>query len=433
MRNLELNYENVLPFISEDEINQYAQRVKDNHNKLHNKTGKGAEFTDWITYPMNYDKGEYARLKKSVEYIKANADALIVLGIGGSYLGARAVIEALTPIFKKTNSETKVYFAGNNISSKYIKELVELIKNKDICINVISKSGNTLETSLAFRIFKDIVERKYGIEESRKRIFVTTDNEKGLLKYLATEENYETFTVPNGISGRFSVLTSVGLLPIAVTGIDIDEIMHGAEDMANLLNDADLNTNIAYKYAVLRNILYSSKGKKLELLVNYEPYLVFFSNWTKQLYNESEGKEGKGLYLTTVSNTTDLHSIGQYIQEGERIMFETVLNIENDDYEYIVKKCDNSMKDGLDYLEGMTLYDINHKAMEATIIAHVKGKVPNILIRIPKLNEYYMGQMLYFFETAIAMSGYLLDINPFNQPGVEDYKANMFRLLGKPE
>ena len=433
MRNLELNYENVLPFISEDEINQYSQRVKDNHNKLHNKTGKGSEFTDWITYPINYDKEEYARLKKSVEYINANADALIVLGIGGSYLGARAVIEALTPIFKKTISKTKVYFAGNNISSKYIKELVELVQNKNICINVISKSGNTLETSLAFRIFKDIVERKYGIEESRKRIFVTTDNEKGLLKCLAKEENYETFTVPNGIAGRFSVLTSVGLLPIAVAGIDIDEIMHGAKDMANLLNDDDLNTNIAYKYAVLRNILYSSKGKKLELLVNYEPYLVFFSNWTKQLYNESEGKEGKGLYLTTVSNTTDLHSIGQYIQEGERIMFETVLNIENDDYEYIVKKCDNSMKDGLDYLEGMTLYDINHKAMEATIIAHVKGKVPNILIRIPKLNEYYMGQMLYFFETAIAMSGYLLDINPFNQPGVEDYKSNMFRLLGKPE
>lgn len=433
MRNLELNYENVLPFISEDEINQYSQRVKDNHNKLHNKTGKGSEFTDWITYPINYDKEEYARLKKSVEYINANADALIVLGIGGSYLGARAVIEALTPIFKKTISKTKVYFAGNNISSKYIKELVELVQNKNICINVISKSGNTLETSLAFRIFKDIVERKYGIEESRKRIFVTTDNEKGLLKCLAKEENYETFTVPNGIAGRFSVLTSVGLLPIAVAGIDIDEIMHGAKDMANLLNDDDLNTNIAYKYAVLRNILYSNKGKKLELLVNYEPYLVFFSNWTKQLYNESEGKEGKGLYLTTVSNTTDLHSIGQYIQEGERIMFETVLNIENDDYEYIVQKCDNSMKDGLDYLEGMTLYDINHKAMEATIIAHVKGKVPNILIRIPKLNEYYMGQMLYFFETAIAMSGYLLDINPFNQPGVEDYKANMFRLLGKPE
>lgn len=433
MRNLELNYENVLPFISEDEINQYSQRVKDNHNKLHNKTGKGSEFTDWITYPINYDKEEYARLKKSVEYINANADALIVLGIGGSYLGARAVIEALTPIFKKTISKTKVYFAGNNISSKYIKELVELVQNKNICINVISKSGNTLETSLAFRIFKDIVERKYGIEESRKRIFVTTDNEKGLLKCLAKEENYETFTVPNGIAGRFSVLTSVGLLPIAVAGIDIDEIMHGAKDMANLLNDDDLNTNIAYKYAVLRNILYSNKGKKLELLVNYEPYLVFFSNWTKQLYNESEGKEGKGLYLTTVSNTTDLHSIGQYIQEGERIMFETVLNIENDDYEYIVQKCDNSMKDGLDYLEGMTLYDINHKAMEATIIAHVKGQVPNILIQIPQLNEYYMGQMLYFFETAIAMSGYLLDINPFNQPGVEDYKSNMFRLLGKPE
>lgn len=433
MRNLELNYENVLPFISEDEINQYSQRVKDNHNKLHNKTGKGSEFTDWITYPINYDKEEYARLKKSVEYINANADALIVLGIGGSYLGARAVIEALTPIFKKTISKTKVYFAGNNISSKYIKELVELVQNKNICINVISKSGNTLETSLAFRIFKDIVERKYGIEESRKRIFVTTDNEKGLLKCLAKEENYETFTVPNGIAGRFSVLTSVGLLPIAVAGIDIDEIMHGAKDMANLLNDDDLNTNIAYKYAVLRNILYSNKGKKLELLVNYEPYLVFFSNWTKQLYNESEGKEGKGLYLTTVSNTTDLHSIGQYIQEGERIMFETVLNIENDDYEYIVQKCDNSMKDGLDYLEGMTLYDINRKAMEATIIAHVKGQVPNILIQIPKLNEYYMGQMLYFFETSIAMSGYLLDINPFNQPGVEDYKSNMFRLLGKPE
>lgn len=429
MDNINLDYTNVLKFISQNQINEYMDIVKENHNKLHNKTGEGSEFTDWIDYPFNYDKNEYENIKKATEYINENADVLIVLGIGGSYLGARAVIEVLTPTFTKTNSKTTIYYAGNNISSKYIRDLIEEIKDKNICINVISKSGTTLETSVAFRIFKEFIEKKYGKENAKNRIFVTTDSKKGILKNIANSEEYMTFTVPDGICGRFSVLTSVGLLPISVAGINIDELLHGAQDMANILNNENMD-NPAYVHAVIRNILYQ-KGKFIEIMSNYEPTMRYFTKWCTQLFNESEGKEGKGIFFSTVDNTTDLHSIGQYIQQSHRNMFETVLNIQSDDYPYVIYH--SEIDDKLGYIEGMTLDYINKRAMEGTIVAHVDGNVPNILINIPKMNEYYMGQLIYYFEKVCAMSGYILGVNPFNQPGVEEYKKNMFKLLGKNE
>lgn len=430
MADINLDYTNVLKFISEDEINSYSDMVKENHYKLHNKLGEGSEFTDWIDYPYSYDKQEFENVKNAAKYINDNADVLVVLGIGGSYLGARAVIEALTPIFSKTNSNTKIYYAGNNISSKYIQELIEEVKDKRLCINVISKSGTTLETSLAFRIFKDLMEKKYSKEEARSRIFVTTDAKKGVLKNIADNEGYMAFTVPDGICGRYSVLSSVGLLPICVAGIDINEIMIGAKDMAQIVNNENLNENPAYLYAVIRNILYK-KGKEIEIMASYEPTLQYFTKWCTQLFNESEGKDGKGIYFSTVENTTDLHSIGQYIQQSKRNIFETVLNIEQDLCPYTIEH--SNISDGLEYIEGKSIDYINKKAMEGTIVAHVDGQVPNIIINIPILKEYYIGQVIYYFETVCAMSGYLLGINPFNQPGVEEYKKNMFRLLGKGE
>ncbi len=428
MSNINLDYTNVLKFITQEDINKYSDVVKENHSRLRGKSGVGCEFTDWIDYPFCYDKQEFDNIKKATQYINENADAMIVLGIGGSYLGARAVIEALTPTFSKTNSNTKIYYAGNNISSKYIKQLIEEVKDKSLCINVISKSGTTLETSIAFRIFKDLMEKKYGKEEAKNRIFVTTDKEKGVLKNIANTEGYMTFTVPDGICGRYSVLTSVGLLPISVAGINIDELIKGAQDMANILNNENLNENSAYLYAVIRNILYNN-GKKIEIMANYDSSLKYFTKWCTQLFNESEGKEGKGIYFSTVENTTDLHSIGQYIQQSERIIFETVLNVEQDTFPYIIEH--TSIDDGLEYIEGKTLDYINKKAMEGTIVAHVDGQVPNLKINIPILKEYYIGQLVYYFQTVAAMSGYILGINPFNQPGVEDYKKNMFKLLGK--
>lgn len=426
MNNVSLNYSN--SFVSDEQISEYNEQVKNIHYNLQNKNGIGNEFMGWVDYPFTYDKEEFDKVKDAAKDINEKAEVLIVLGIGGSYLGARAVIEALTPNFKNTNSNTKVYYAGNNISSKYIKDLLYEIEGKDICINVISKSGTTLETSLSFRIFKQYMEQKYGLQEAAKRIFVTTDKEKGVLKNISDKEGYMTFTVPDDIGGRYSVLSSVGLLPIAVAGIDIDDLLNGAKDMCNILNNKDLSENIAYKHAVIRNILYS-RGKKIEIMSNYEPSLQYFAKWCTQLFNESEGKEGKGIYFSSIDNTTDLHSIGQYIQEAERIVFETVLNIEQDEVKYIVNK--SEIQDNLQYIEGKTLDYINKKAMEGTIVAHVSGDVPNLLINIPKMDAYYMGQLIYYFEKVCAMSGYILGINPFNQPGVEEYKKNMFRLLGK--
>lgn len=428
MDSIHFDYTNVLNYITKEELDKYVDVVKQNHIKLHSKSGEGAEFTDWVDYAQTYDKVEFENVKKTANQINEKAEVLVVLGIGGSYLGARAVIEALTPTFTKTNSKTKIYFAGNNMSSKYIRDLIEEIKDKEICINVISKSGTTLETSISFRIFKQFLENKYGKEESKNRIFVTTDKQKGVLKEIADSEGYVTFTVPDGICGRFSVLSSVGLLPIAVAGVSIDELMAGASDMEKILNNENIYENSAYMHAVIRNILYQ-KGKKIEIMSNYEPTLSYFTKWCTQLFNESEGKEGKGIYFSTVDNTTDLHSIGQYIQESERIIFETVLNIEEDDYPYVITPYD--IQDNLQYIEGKTLDYINKKAMEGTIAAHVDGGVPNMIVNIPKMNAYYMGELIYYFEKVCAMSGYILGINPFNQPGVEEYKKNMFRLLGK--
>ena len=426
MNNVSFDYSN--SFVLEEQFGKYAQKVQDIHENLRSKTGIGYELMDWVDYPFTYDRQEFNKVKEAAQYINENAEVLIVLGIGGSYLGARAVIEALTPNFKNTNSNTKIYYAGNNISSKYIRDLIEEIKDKNICINVISKSGTTLETSIAFRIFKEYIENKYGKLEAKRRIFVTTDKEKGVLKNISDKEGYMTFTVPDGIGGRYSVLTSVGLLPIAVAGISIDDLLNGAADMCNLLNNQNIHENMAYKHAVIRNILYN-QGKKIEIMSNYEPSLQYFTKWCVQLFNESEGKEGKGIYFSSVDNTTDLHSIGQYIQEAERIVFETVLNIQDDDFPYVLYHSD--IQDNLQYIEGNTLDYINKKAMEGTIVAHVNGDVPNLLINIPKMNAYYMGQLIYYFETVCAMSGFILGINPFNQPGVEEYKKNMFRLLGK--
>lgn len=429
MENIKLDYSNVLKFMEESEITKYQEKINRAHNDLHNKTGEGSDFLGWVDLPTSFDKQEYRRIKKAANYIQENADALIVIGIGGSYLGSRAVIDALSNTFG-TNG-TKIYYAGNNISAKYLNDLIEEVKDKDICINVISKSGTTTEPAIAFRIFKEIVEKKYGKEKAKNRIFVTTDKQKGVLKTLADVDGYETFVVPDDIGGRYSVLTAVGLLPIAVSGINIDKLMVGAKDMQDNLMDSIIDNNDCYKYAVIRNILYK-QGKKIEIMVNYEPSMHFFTEWFKQLFGESEGKDKKGIFPAGVDNTTDLHSMGQYIQEGERTIFETVLNIEKDNYMLTIKEEDGDNGDGLKFLEGKTIHYINKKATEGTILAHVEGGVPNLKIDIPELNEYYIGQMIYFFEKACGISGYLLEVNPFNQPGVEAYKKNMFKLLGKP-
>jgi len=385
--------------------------------------------------PINYNKEEFNRIKKAAKKIKKDSEILLVIGIGGSYLGARAVIESLTHTFNNylTSEKRKnpqVLFVGNNLSPNYINDLIDLIGKRDVSLNVISKSGTTTEPAIAFRIFRELMESKYGLEGAKERIYITTDKEKGALKTLATEEGYETFVIPDNIGGRFSVLTAVGLLPIAVAGINIDKLMEGAKIAEGKYKDSNLKYNDCYKYAVIRNILYKM-NKNIEILVNYEPKLHFFIEWWKQLYGESEGKELKGIYPTGAEFTTDLHSLGQYIQEGRRNLFETVLNIENSETDIILKKEEDNL-DGLNFLKGKTLDFVNKKAMEGTIEAHIAGDVPNIVIDIERLNEESMGELIYFFEKACAISGRILDVNPFNQPGVEKYKTNMFRLLGKP-
>ena len=421
--------------INERMINAMEETVRINHEELHKNSDDESKFLGWINLPENYDKEEFERIKKAANKIQNDSDVLIVIGIGGSYLGARAVIESLTNCFynmlpaKKRNNPMIIY-AGNNLSPNYLNDLLNLIGERDISINVISKSGTTTEPAIAFRILREAIETKYGVEEAKKRIYVTTDKKKGALKGLANEENYETFVIPDNIGGRYSVLTAVGLLPIATAGIDIEKLMQGARDAREKYMDSNLKFNDCYKYAVIRNLLYQS-GKKVEILANYEPQLHYFTEWWKQLYGESEGKDGKALFPAGVDFTTDLHSMGQYIQDGERHLFETVISVVHPKSNIIVKE-DSENVDGLNYLAGKGLDYINKKAMEGTIEAHVSGNVPNLKITIDRLDEENIGQLIYFFEKSCAMSGLILGINPFNQPGVEEYKKNMFRLLEKP-
>ena len=435
MKKINFNYNKALDFFAKEEVDVLQPYVDVAHDMLHNKTGLGNDFLGWVDLPNNYDKEEFARIKKAAEKIKSDSDVLVVIGIGGSYLGARAAIECLGHSFrnnlnKEERKTPEIYFAGNNISSTYLIDLLDVIKDKDVSLNVISKSGTTTEPAIAFRVLKEFLEKKYGKEEAAKRIYATTDAKKGALKQVSDEEGYETFVIPDDVGGRFSVLTPVGLLPIAVAGIDIDAIMTGANDARVDFNNSNLEENDCYQYAVVRNILHK-KGKDIELLVNYEPSLHYLSEWWKQLYGESEGKDQKGLFPASVDFSTDLHSMGQYVQDGKRILFETVLNVEKPRRVLNLKEEANDL-DGLNYLSGKTLDFVNEKAFQGTLLAHTDGQVPNLLINIPTLDEYNFGYLVYFFEKACGISGYLLGVNPFNQPGVEAYKKNMFALLGKP-
>jgi glucose-6-phosphate isomerase len=435
MQKLRFDYSNALSFVNESEISNFSEFIKAAHDMLHNKTGAGSDFTGWVDLPKSYDKEEFARIKAAAEKIKSDSDALVVIGIGGSYLGARAAIEALSHSFynllpKAERQTPEIYFVGNSISSTYITELFELLKGKEISVNVISKSGTTTEPALAFRVFREYMEDKYGKAGASKRIYATTDKARGALKKLADEEGYESFIIPDDVGGRYSVLTPVGLLPIAVAGIDIDAMMNGAADACDMYNDPDVKTNECYQYAAARNALYR-KGKTTEIMVNYEPSLHYLTEWWKQLYGESEGKDHKGIFPAGVDFTTDLHSMGQYVQDGLRNIFETVINIEEPRKNMIIKE-DKDNLDGLNFLTGKDIDLVNKKAMQGTVLAHTDGGVPNFVLHIPKMDSYWFGNVVYFFEKACGISGYLLGVNPFNQPGVEAYKKNMFALLGKP-
>lgn len=421
--------------ITEKEISKYESKVEKIYNNLNEISDDENEFAGWLKLPSNYDKKEFSRIKKIAKRIRKDSEVFIVIGIGGSYLGARAVIESLTSNFANMFPDSirkspQVFFVGNSISPNYINELIDCIGDKDISINVISKSGTTTEPAIAFRIFREYLESKYGAEEASKRIYVTTDKKKGALKQLSEEEEYETFVIPDNVGGRYSVLTPVGLLPIAVAGIDIDRLMQGAKNAQYNYSDNSIKYNQCYKYAVIRNILYK-KDKTIEILANYEPKLHYFTEWWKQLYGESEGKAHKGIFPAGVDLSTDLHSMGQYIQDGKRNLFETVINIEETSTDIKIKRDEDNI-DGLNFLAGKTMDYVNKKAMQGTIEAHVSGGVPNIIINIKKLDEETIGELIYFFELACAISGNILGVNPFDQPGVEAYKTNMFRLLGKP-
>lgn len=430
MANIKIDFSNASIPISE--VLKYKEKVEEIHNFLHAKKDDESEFLGWLELPTKYNKEEFERIKKSAEKIKKDSEFLVVIGIGGSYLGARAVIESLTNSFYnyEKRKNPRILYAGNNMSPRYILDLIELIGDKDFSVNVISKSGTTTEPAIAFRIFREILENKYGIENAKNRIYVTTDKAKGALKTLSDEEGYETFVIPDNVGGRYSVLTAVGLLPIATAGIDIDKLMSGAKFAQGKYSDNDIKYNECYQYAVMRNILYK-ENKNIEILANYEPKLHYFTEWWKQLYGESEGKDLKGIFPAGVDFTTDLHSMGQYIQEGRRNLFETVLNIVNTTQDISIKPDEDNL-DGLNYLTDKTLDYINKKAMEGTIRAHADGNVPNILINVENLDEEAIGELIYFFELACAMSGKILGVNPFNQPGVEKYKKNMFKLLEKP-
>ena len=429
---LKLNDKYVKNFISAEEINAMAPAVEDAHEKIVNKSGEGSDFLGWVDLPVNYDKEEFDRIKKAADKIKSDSKALVVIGIGGSYLGARAAIEFCTSQnYNLVSKDTpNIYFSGNSISGNSLSELVDLVKDVDFSINVISKSGTTTEPAIAFRIFRELLIEKYGEEEASKRIYVTTDKEKGTLKEFSDKAGYETFVVPDDVGGRYSVLTAVGLLPIAVAGIDIDRMMQGAQDAREAYSVCDIQKNDCYKYAAIRNILLG-KGKAVELMVAYEPDFTMMNEWFKQLFGESEGKDGKGIFPASVVCSTDLHSMGQYIQDGVRMLFETSVMFTKPKREVIIKE-DEVNADGLNFLAGKTMDFVNRKAYQGTLLAHVDGGVPNICIEIPEMNEYEFGYLVYFFEKACAISGYVLGVNPFNQPGVESYKKNMFALLGKP-
>lgn len=416
-------------------ILEYKEQVENIHKELEKRSSDEKDFVGWLDLPVNYDKKEFTKIKNAANKIKKESDILLVIGIGGSYLGARAIIEALTNTFdnmitEKNRKFPKILYVGNNLSPNYIKDLIDYIGNKDFSINVISKSGTTTEPAIAFRIFREILENKYGIEEARSRIYVTTDKEKGALKTLSETEGYERFIIPDNVGGRYSVLTAVGLLPIATAGINIDKLLEGAKKARQKYSDSNLKYNECYQYAVVRNILYKLY-KNIEILVNYEPKMHYFTEWWKQLYGESEGKDQKGIFPAGVDFTTDLHSMGQYIQEGRRNLFETVISIEDTENDFIINNDEDNL-DGLNYLTGKKLSYVNKKAMEGTIAAHVSGDVPNIIIKLDKLDEENIGQLIYFFEKSCAVSGLILGVNPFNQPGVEEYKKNMFKLLEKP-
>ena len=433
MLNLKLNLK--YTGIDQKAIMKYKENVEQIHKELHKRANDENDFVGWLELPTNYDKEEFERIKKAAQRIRDDSEVLIVIGIGGSYLGARAVIESLTNTFDNLLPESKrkhpqILYVGNNLSPNYINDLIEVLGTKDFSVNVISKSGTTTEPAIAFRIFREMLENRYGIEEARSRIYVTTDKEKGALKTLAKSEGYETFVIPDNVGGRYSVLTPVGLLPIAVAGIDIDKLMDGAKTAQLKYEDANLKYNACYQYAIVRNILYKLY-KNTEILVNYEPKMQYFTEWWKQLFGESEGKDQLGIFPAGVDFTTDLHSMGQYIQEGRRNLFETVIRIEKSSSDITIKEEEDNL-DGLNYLAGKGLDFVKKKAMEGTIDAHVSGDVPNIVIELPKLSEETVGHLIYFFEKACAMSGMILGVNPFNQPGVEKYKKNMFKLLEKP-
>ena len=435
MEKLNFNYQFAKNFFNENELRQIKPYVELANEVLTSKSGAGNDFLGWVDLPENYDKDEFTRIKKAAEKIKNDSEVLIVIGIGGSYLGAKAAIEFLSHSFynnlpKDKRKTPEIYFAGTNMSGVYLQHLIEVVGDRDFSVNVISKSGTTTEPAIAFRVFKKMLEEKYGKEEAAKRIYATTDKEKGALKTLATAEGYETFVVPDNVGGRFSVLTAVGLLPIAAAGINIDELMAGAKDAMNDFANKNMDENQALQYAAVRNILHR-KGKDLELMVNYEPRVHYLAEWWKQLFGESEGKDGKGLYPTSADFSADLHSLGQYIQEGKRLFFETVVSIGKPEVEFIIES-DKDNLDGLNFIAGKTLDYVNKKATDGVILAHIDGNVPNLGVNIPEATPYHLGYTFYFFEKACGVSGYLLGVNPFDQPGVEAYKKNMFALLGKP-
>ncbi|MFX3635110.1 MAG: glucose-6-phosphate isomerase [Candidatus Pristimantibacillus sp.] len=434
-KTVKFDYSKALAFVGQNEIDNLTAQVRLAHDQLHNGTGTGSDYLGWIDLPHNYDKEEFARIQKAADKIKSDSEVLIVIGIGGSYLGARAAIEMLSNSFynlqtKEQRKTPQVLFAGNNISSTYVTHLLQLIDGRDWSINVISKSGTTTEPAIAFRIFREALERQYGKEEARKRIYATTDKSKGALKKLASEEGYESFIIPDDVGGRYSVLTAVGLLPIAAAGINIESMMQGAADAATEYSNPNLAENEAYQYAAARNALYR-KGKTTEILANYEPALHFVSEWWKQLFGESEGKDYKGIYPASVDFSTDLHSMGQFIQEGNRNIFETIIQV-NEVAEHQTIGHDPADLDGLNFLTGKTMDFVNKKAFEGTLLAHTDGQVPNFIVNIADFTPYTFGYLVYFFEKACGISGYLLGVNPFDQPGVEAYKTNMFALLGKP-
>lgn len=435
MAHITLDTKNIENFVGEHEFSEMQPLITMADQQLRNRTGAGAEYSDWLTLPTDYDKAEFARIKAAAKRIQSESKILVVIGIGGSYLGAKMAVDFLNPMFNNELPDdqrqgVKIYFAGNSTSAAYLNDLVRVIGDQDFSVNVISKSGTTTEPSIAFRVFKQLLEKKYGAEAAKQRIYATTDANRGALHDEAVAAGYETFTIPDGVGGRFSVLTAVGLLPIAASGADIDALMAGAKDAQEAYSDADLNKNAAYKYAAARRILYD-KGYTTELLINWEPSMQYLSEWWKQLMGESEGKNQKGIYPSSASYSTDLHSLGQYIQEGRRDLFETVVKLDNPVSNLdLPREADNN--DGLQYLEGITIDEVNTKASQGVILAHVDGGVPNLAVHLPAQDAYTLGYMIYFFELAVGASGYLFGINPFNQPGVEAYKTAMFALLGKP-